>query len=50
MVYLDTLLRKRWVSTQKEAFRHPNGTFVLNSALAYYVCSLRNLATYTHRP
>ena len=48
MVYLDTLLRKRWVGTQKEAFRHPYGTFAMNSALAYYVFSLRNLGTYPH--
>jgi hypothetical protein len=48
MVYLDTLLRKRWVTTQKEAFRHPYGVFAVDSALAYYVFSLRNLATYPH--
>jgi len=48
MLYLDTLLRKRWVKTQKEAFRHPYGQFVTDSALAYYVFSLRNLATYPH--
>ena len=24
MLYLDTLLRKGWVATQKEAFRHPD--------------------------
>ena len=48
MLYLDTLLRKRWVTTQKDAFRHPYGTFRVNSALAYYVFSLRNLATYPH--
>ena len=48
MLYLDTLLGKRWVKTQKEAFRHPYGQFVIDSALAYYVFSLRNLATYSH--
>ncbi len=48
MLYLDTLLRKRWVRTQKEAFQHPYGKFVLDSALAYYAFSLRNLATYPH--
>lgn len=48
MVYLDTLLRKKWVRTQKEAFRHPYGQFKLNSAVAYYTFSLRNLATYPH--
>ncbi len=48
MLYLDLLLRKRWVKTQKEAFRHPYGQFVTDSALAYYAFSLRNLATYQH--
>ena len=48
MLYLDTLLRKGWVTTQKEAFRHPYGAFAMDSAVAYYVFSLRNLATYPH--
>jgi hypothetical protein len=48
MLYLDLLLHKRWVKTQKEAFRHPYGQFVTDSALAYYAFSLRNLATYPH--
>ena len=48
MVYLDTLLRRGWVATQKDAFRHPYGMFVMDSSLAYYVFSLRNLATYPH--
>jgi hypothetical protein len=48
MLYLDMLLRKRWIRTQKEAFQHPYGKFVLDSALAYYAFSLRNLATYPH--
>src|SRR5690242_21636136 len=48
MIYLDTLLRKGFAATQKDAFRHPSGRFVLDSALAYYVFSLRNLATYPH--
>jgi hypothetical protein len=48
MVYLDTLLRKRWIRTQKEAFQHPYGQFGIDSALAYYAFSLRNLATYPH--
>ena len=48
MVYLDTLLRKRWVRTQKEAFQHPYKQFAIDSALAYYAFSLRNLATYPH--
>jgi hypothetical protein len=48
MLYLDALLRKGYVATQKGAFQHPHGRFVLDSALAYYVFSLRNLATYPH--
>ncbi len=46
MVYLDTLLRKRWVRTQREAFRHPYGKFAMDSRLASYAFSLRYLATY----
>ena len=48
MLYLDALLHKGYVATQQEAFRHPSGCFVLDSALAYFVFSLRNLATYPH--
>jgi hypothetical protein len=48
MLYLDALLRNGFAATQKDAFRHPSGCFVLDSALAYYVFSLRNLATYPH--
>jgi hypothetical protein len=48
MLYLDALLHKGFVATQKDAFRHPYGRFDLDSALAYYVFSLRNLATYPH--
>ena len=48
MVYLDALLKKGFVATQKDAFRHPYGSFSVNSGLAYYVFSLRNLATYPH--
>jgi hypothetical protein len=48
MLYLDALLHKGYVADQKKAFRHPYGCFVLDSALAYYVFSVRNLATYPH--
>ena len=48
MLYLDLLLRRKLVPRQKEAFRHPYGQFSVDSALAYYVFSLRNLATYPH--
>jgi hypothetical protein len=48
MLYMDALLRHGCVKTQKEAFRHPYGAFKVDSAVAYYVFSLRNLATYKH--
>ncbi len=48
MLYMDALLRQGCVATQKEAFRHPYGAFKVDSAVAYYVFSLRNLATYKH--
>jgi hypothetical protein len=48
MLYLDMLLRKSWIATQKDAFHHPYSKFTLDSALAYYAFSLRNLATYPH--
>jgi len=48
MLYLDALLRRGYVASQKSAFQHPYGRFVLDSALAYYVFSLRNLASYPH--
>src|SRR5882672_12952454 len=48
MLYLDAQLKKGCVATQKDAFRHPYGAFSVDSGLAYYVFSLRNLATYPH--
>jgi hypothetical protein len=48
MLYLDAQLKKGFVATQKDAFRHPYGSFLVDSGLAYYVFSLRNLATYPH--
>ena len=48
MLYMDALLRQGCVKTQKAAFRHPYGAFKVDSAVAYYVFSLRNLATYKH--
>src|SRR6516164_8537279 len=48
MLYLDAQLKKGLVATQKDAFRHPYGSFSVDSGLAYYVFSLRNLATYPH--
>jgi len=48
MLYLDVQLKKGFVVTQKDAFRHPYGNFSVDSGLAYYVFSLRNMATYPH--
>jgi len=48
MLYLDAQLKKGFVATQKDAFQHPYGSFAVDSGLAYYVFSLRNLATYPH--
>jgi hypothetical protein len=48
MLYLDAQLKKGLVATQKDAFRHPYGGFSVDSGLAYYIFSLRNLATYPH--
>jgi len=48
MLYMDALLRQGCVKTQKEAFQHPYGKFAVDSATAYYVFALRNLATYSH--
>lgn len=48
MLYMDALLRQGLGKTQKEVFRHPYGKFAIDSALALYVFSLRNLATYPH--
>jgi hypothetical protein len=48
MLYMDALVRQGLAPTQKEIFHHPYGSFSVDSALAYYVFSLRNLATYPH--
>src|ERR1700733_13365789 len=48
MLYMDFLLKKGFVANQKAAFGHPYSAFSVNSSLAYYVFSLRNLATYPH--
>src|SRR6516162_3882525 len=36
MLYLDALIRRGAVATQKEAFQEPYGRFTVDSALAYY--------------
>jgi len=48
MLYMDLLLKKGFVANQKAAFADPACGFRVNSGLAYYVFSLRNLATYPH--
>jgi hypothetical protein len=48
MLYMDALIRQGLAATQKEIFQHPYASFSVDSALAYYVFSLRNLATYPH--
>ena len=48
MLYMDLLLKKGFVANQKAAFADPVCGFRVNSSLAYYVFSLRNLATYPH--
>jgi hypothetical protein len=48
MLYMDLLLKKGFASSQKAAFADPVCGFQVNSSLAYYVFSLRNLATYPH--
>jgi hypothetical protein len=48
MLYMDLLLKKGFVRSQKAAFADPVCGFRVNSSLAYYVFSLRNLATYPH--
>jgi hypothetical protein len=48
MLYMDLLLKKGFVASQKAAFADPVCGFRVNSSLAYYVFSLRNLATYPH--
>src|ERR1700735_3238589 len=48
MLYMDLLLKKGFVANQKAAFADPACGFRVHSGLAYYVFSLRNLATYPH--
>ena len=48
MLYIDLMLSKGFAQTQKAAFQHPYGRFSVNSGLAYFIFSMRNLATYPH--
>jgi hypothetical protein len=47
-LYVDHMLRNGWVSSQKEAFRHPNCKYSVSSGLASYTFSLINMGTYPH--
>jgi hypothetical protein len=47
-LYVDHMLRRNWVSSQKEAFQHPNCKYAVSSGLASYTFSLINMGTYPH--
>jgi len=46
MQYVDEMLRRGWVRTQREAFRHPYCAFTPATRVAYYVFALRALTNY----
>ena len=46
MQYIDEILRRGWVATQREAFRHRYGAFTPATRLAYFVFALRALTNY----
>ncbi|HXA95138.1 MAG TPA: hypothetical protein VN323_06250 [Candidatus Dormibacteraeota bacterium] len=46
MQYVDEMLRRGWVRTQREAFRHPYCAFTPATRLAYFVFALRALTNY----
>jgi len=46
MHYVDEILRRKWVRTQRQAFEHPYCRFVTATRVASYVFSLRALANY----
>lgn len=48
MIYTDVMLNKGWVKSQTDAFHHPYCQFAMDSVLAVYLFSLRNMATYPH--
>lgn len=47
-LYVDHMLRRGWIASQKEAFQHPNCKYSVSSGLASYTFSLINMATYPH--
>lgn len=46
MQHVDEILRRKWVRTQAEAFKHPYCQFATASRLGSYIFSLRALANY----
>ena len=47
MHYVDEILRRRWVRTQREAFEHSYCQFAPATRVASYIFSLRALANYS---
>jgi hypothetical protein len=47
-LYVDQMLRRGWVASQREAFKHPYCKYSMNSGLASYTFSLINMGTYPH--
>lgn len=46
MQYMDEILRRRWVRSQKKLFEHPYGQFGAATRVGSYIFSLRALANY----
>lgn len=46
MQYMDEILRRRWVRTQKKLFEHPYGQFNTATRAGSYIFCLRALANY----
>ena len=46
MQYLDEIIRRRWVRTQRHAFGHPYGQFATATRVGAYIFCLRALANY----
>ena len=47
MHYVDEILRRKWVRTQRKAFEHPYCQFATATRVASYIFSLRALANYS---
>ena len=46
MQYMDEILRRRWVRTQRKLFEHPYGQFNTATRAGSYIFCLRALANY----